>query len=63
MTSIISVAERGRPSSQTARLPADVVCAGDSFAGWNNFGVVRGWPYRTDPGEPNHACRYRLEAP
>jgi lysophospholipase L1-like esterase len=47
MTSILYVADRGTPSFETARLSADVVCAGDSITGWNNFGVVGDWPYRT----------------
>ena len=49
MTSILYVANRGMPSFQTAPLSVDVVCAGDSITGWNNFGVVRDWPYRTYP--------------
>ena len=49
MASVVYVADRGTPSFQTARLSADVVCAGDSITGWNNFGVVRDWPYRTYP--------------
>jgi lysophospholipase L1-like esterase len=49
MTSILYVADRGMPTFQTARLSADVVCAGDSITGWNNFGGVRDWPYRTYP--------------
>ena len=49
MTSVVYVADRRMPSFQTARLSADVVCAGDSITGWNNFGVVRDWPYRTYP--------------
>src|SRR5271165_5580234 len=49
MTSILYVANRGMPSFQTDSLSADVVCAGDSITGWNNFGGVRDWPYRTYP--------------
>src|SRR5208283_6090406 len=30
-------------------MSADVVCAGDSITGWNNFGGVRDWSYRTYP--------------
>ena len=44
------------PSFQTARLSADVVCAGDSITGWNNFGVVRDWPYRTYPEFLQRLC-------
>ncbi|MCU0723091.1 MAG: GDSL-type esterase/lipase family protein [Planctomycetes bacterium] len=28
---------------------ADVVCAGDSITGWNNFGPASQWPFRTYP--------------
>ena len=49
MTSILYVADRGMPSFQAARQSVDVVCAGDSITGWNNFGGVRDWPYRTYP--------------
>jgi len=49
MTSILYVADRDMSSFQTARRSADVVCAGDSITGWNNFGEVRDWPYRTYP--------------
>jgi hypothetical protein len=38
MSSMLYVADRGMPSFQTARLSADVVCAGDSITGWNNLG-------------------------
>ncbi len=56
MASVVYVAERGRPSFQTDRLSADVVCAGDSITGWNNFGVVRDWPYRTYPEVLQRLC-------
>jgi lysophospholipase L1-like esterase len=49
MASVLYVADRGVPFFQTARLSADVVCAGDSITGWNNFGGVRDWPYHTYP--------------
>jgi lysophospholipase L1-like esterase len=56
MTSILYVGDRGTPSFQTARLSADVVCAGDSITGWNNLGVVSGWPYRTYPEFLQRLC-------
>jgi lysophospholipase L1-like esterase len=49
MTTALHVADRGTPAFQAARLSADVVCAGDSITGWNNFGAVRNWPYPTYP--------------
>ena len=56
MASILYVADRSIPSFQTARLSADVVCAGDSITGWNNFGVVSEWPYRTYPEFLQRLC-------
>src|SRR5271166_2257131 len=56
MTSILYVADRGMGSFQTARQSADVVCAGDSITGWNNFGFVRDWPYRTYPEFLQRLC-------
>ena len=56
MTSILYVADRGMPSFQTASLSVDVVCAGDSITGWNNFGGVRDWPYRTYPEFLQRLC-------
>ena len=49
MTSVVYIADRRMPPFQTDSLSADVVCAGDSITGWNNFGGVRDWPYRTYP--------------
>jgi hypothetical protein len=37
MASILYIADKSIPSFQTARLSADVVCAGDSITGWNYF--------------------------
>jgi lysophospholipase L1-like esterase len=50
------VADRGTSAFQTARLSADVVCAGDSITGWNNFGAVRNWPYPTYPDPLQRLC-------
>lgn len=49
MASVVYVADQCRPFFQTGGLPADLVCAGDSITGWNNFGAASGWPYRTYP--------------
>jgi len=32
------------------------VCAGDSITGWNNFGVVSEWLYRTYPEFLQRLC-------
>jgi lysophospholipase L1-like esterase len=58
MPSVLYLAERDSPTFEVGRTTVDVVCAGDSITGWNNFGVVKEWPYRTYPeflqklGEP-----------
>ena len=49
MPSVLYLADRGSPAFEAGRTTADVVCAGDSITGWNNFGVVRDWPFRTYP--------------
>jgi lysophospholipase L1-like esterase len=56
MTIALHVADRGTPAFETARLSADVVCAGDSITGWNNFGAVRNWPYPTYPESLQRLC-------
>jgi lysophospholipase L1-like esterase len=49
MPSVLHVAERDSPTFEARRITVDVVCAGDSITGWNNFGAVGDWPYRTYP--------------
>ena len=49
MPSVLYLADRGSPAFEAGRTTFDVVCAGDSITGWNNFGFVREWPYRTYP--------------
>src|SRR5271165_2340074 len=56
MPSVLYIADRSMPTFQTARRSADVVCAGDSITGWNNFGEVRDWPYRTYPEFLQRLC-------
>jgi lysophospholipase L1-like esterase len=56
MTSILYVAERRLPSFQVARQSVDVVCAGDSITGWNNFGGVSEWAYQTYPEFLQRLC-------
>ncbi len=47
--SVLYLTERGSPAFEAGRMTVDVVCAGDSLTGWNNFGLVDDWPYRTHP--------------
>lgn len=49
MPRALYLADQGSPAFEAARSQVDVVCAGDSITGWNNFGGVRDWPYRTYP--------------
>jgi lysophospholipase L1-like esterase len=56
MPSILYVADRRLPSFQMARQSVDVVCAGDSITGWNNFGGVSQWEYRTYPEFLQRLC-------
>jgi lysophospholipase L1-like esterase len=46
---ILYLADRGSPAFTAGRTTVDVVCAGDSITGWNNFGGVVNWPFRTYP--------------
>jgi len=54
--SILYLADRDSPSFRTDRMGVDVVCAGDSITGWNNFGAVGEWPYRTYPDFLQRLC-------
>jgi lysophospholipase L1-like esterase len=46
---MLYVVERGTPDFEANRAGVDIVCAGDSLTGWNNFGPVENWPYATYP--------------
>jgi hypothetical protein len=49
MGSVLYLADQESPLFSASRTSIDVVCAGDSITGRNNFGGVRDWPYRTYP--------------
>jgi lysophospholipase L1-like esterase len=49
MLTTLYLSDRDSPAFETSRKTVDVGCAGDSITGWNNFGGVRDWPYRTYP--------------
>jgi len=51
-TQATSVAEH----SESDRTEVDVVCAGDSITGWNNYGPVQYWPYPTYPSFLQELC-------
>ena len=56
MPSVLYLADRGSPAFEAGRNSVDVVCAGDSITGWNNFGAVGEWPYRTYPEFLQRLC-------
>jgi len=56
MPAALYVVDRDTQPFEKTRLSADVVCAGDSITGWNNFGVVSEWPYRTYPEFLQRLC-------
>jgi lysophospholipase L1-like esterase len=50
------LADRRTHSFLDARSSVDIVCAGDSITGWNNFGGVDSWPFRTYPEFLQRLC-------
>jgi lysophospholipase L1-like esterase len=56
MARVVYVAEKGMPWFHTTCLSVDVVCAGDSITGWNNYGDVADWPYHTYPEFLQRLC-------
>ncbi len=49
MPEVVFVVDHGSPAFEAARTAVDVVCAGDSLTGWNNFGSPADWPFPTYP--------------
>lgn len=49
MPEVVFVVDHGNPAFEAARTVVDVVCAGDSLTGWNNFGPPADWPFPTYP--------------
>jgi lysophospholipase L1-like esterase len=54
---VVRIVDAGTPSFEEARTEVDVVCAGDSITGWNNFGPAQDWPYPTYPEFLQELCR------
>lgn len=50
------IVDRGSSAFEAGRAAVDVICAGDSLTGWNNFGPARTWPYRTYPDFLQELC-------
>ena len=53
---VLYVVERDTAAFEAARTTVDIVCAGDSLTGWNNFGPAEQWPYRTYPDFLQELC-------
>jgi lysophospholipase L1-like esterase len=53
---VLYVIERGTAAFEAARTAVDIVCAGDSLTGWNNYGPVHHWPYPTYPQFLQESC-------
>jgi lysophospholipase L1-like esterase len=49
MASVLCIVDQDSPAFEAGRSAVDVVCAGDSLTGWNNYGPVWGWPFPTYP--------------
>ena len=56
MDAVLYVVDHGSLAFEAARAAVDVVCAGDSLTGWNNFGPVNSWPYRCYPDFLQEFC-------
>jgi lysophospholipase L1-like esterase len=56
MSTPLYVVDQGSPAFEANRTAVDVVCAGDSLTGWNNFGPANSWPYRTYPDFLQELC-------
>ena len=57
---IIFTVDQWTPTFEAGRAAVDVVCAGDSLTGWNNFGPHDTWPFRTYPDFLQELCDYRV---
>ena len=53
---ILYTADQGTPAFEAARTAVDIVCAGDSLTGWNNYGPAQTWPYPTYPQFLQQLC-------
>ncbi len=54
---VLYTTDQGSPPFEAARSSVDVVCAGDSLTGWNNYGPVVSWPYETYPQFLQEMCK------
>ena len=53
---ILCTIDQWTPTFEAGRTAVNLVCAGDSLTGWNNFGPQDTWPYRTYPDFLQEMC-------
>jgi len=53
---VVYLTDLNRAAFEQDRLTVDVVCAGDSITGWNNFGPAKSWPFPTYPRFLQELC-------
>lgn len=56
MSQVVYLADAGSADSTRLCESVDVVCAGDSLTGWNNFGPAPSWPFVTYPHFLQEMC-------
>ncbi len=56
MVNVVYYADLNNADFDQDRLAVDLVCAGDSITGWNNFGPATLWPYPTYPRFLQELC-------
>ena len=56
MRQVVYLTDTRSPHMANARESVDVVCAGDSLTGWNNFGPASSWPFPTYPQFLQEMC-------
>lgn len=56
MTQVVYLSDAGSANAASLCESVDVVCAGDSLTGWNNFGPVSSWPFLTYPHFLQEIC-------
>jgi len=53
---ILCTIDQGTPTFEAGRTAVNLVCAGDSLTGWNNFGPHSTWPFPTYPDFLQELC-------
>ena len=53
---VLYTVDQGSSAFEEGRAAVNIVCAGDSLTGWNNFGLADSWPYCTFPDFLQKLC-------